>query len=68
MRYFECCLDCEQRCEDCHSTCQPYKREKTVYNLFQKQIQRKQMQNTEYNGYEKSKKKKIEQAARRKHK
>lgn len=67
MRGFRCCLDCGQRCENCHSTCQAYKKEKTINDLVMKQRRIKQKADIEYSGYDKQKRKKIEQAAKRKH-
>lgn len=67
MRGFKCCLGCEQRCENCHSNCQAYKKEKIVYSLLQEQKRKKQKADAEYSGYDKQKRKKIEQAAKRKH-
>ena len=68
MRGFKCCLGCGQRCEDCHSTCQPYKKEKTIHELLSIQKRKNRMQDVEFDGYNKEKSKRIEKAARRKYK
>ena len=67
MKMFKCCLDCGQRCEDCHSTCQAYKKEKTVNDLVAKQRRNKQKADAEFSDYNKSKSKKIEKAVKRKY-
>ena len=67
MRIFKCCFGCEERCENCHSACQAYRKELLINKTIKEVRAQKEKGDKEYRNYENSKAKKIEGAARRKH-